>query len=518
MSQPPQDADRAQLVLQAGLRVFGRYTLTTLVGEGGMGVVWSARDETLGRDVALKFLADHVRRDPEAVRDLKRETNRSLALTHENIVRVYTFEEDAQAAAIVMEYVSGRSLAGLKAARPGGCFDVTDLAPLVSQICAALDYAHAKAKVVHRDLKPGNLLVTGAGILKVVDFGIARSFQDTETRLTAVMQATTGTLSYMSPQQLAGSRDEPAHDIYSLGATLYDLLTGKAPFYKGDIAGQIRESTPAPMNERRMELENTGAPIPVEWETAIFACLEKESARRPANAGAVAQAFGLQYVALRTSSPFQTQGTETHAATAVFPLTNGGRIGLEPGVLAPAPPAANENPATPTGQPAHKPATGKRGIVLLAAGVAAALIVGLGGYFVFRNSRAPARPSTAESPIADSPVAGHLPAAPAAESGARGKNSTVKTAVKTAAPVTRALVLSENPAVKASTSFLNFVAEAKISTVIAGPPSRAVINGKIVNAGDTVDATLGIVFDSVVSEQRAIFFKDKSGAIVTRKY
>ena len=283
---PDAESDRTQLILRPGARVFGRYTLTSILGEGGMGVVWRARDETLGDEVALKFLPDQVRRDSEAIRDLKRETKRCLSLTHENIVRIRTFEEDMHAAAIVMEYVPGKSLSALKAARPGACFDVADLAPLVPQLCAALDHAHLQAKVVHRGLKPANILVTDRGLLKVSDFGIARSLHD--TRQTTNPRGTSGTLGYMGPQQLDGEKDEPAHDIYALGAMLYDLLAGKAPFYKGDIMSQIRSATPVPVAERRAELGNTGAPIPPEWESTILACLAKDPARRPPTAGDVA--------------------------------------------------------------------------------------------------------------------------------------------------------------------------------------------------------------------------------------
>jgi serine/threonine protein kinase len=354
------DSDRTQLILQPGTHVFGRYTLTAILGEGGMGVVWRARDEKLERDVALKFLPDSVRRDPEAIRDLKRETRRCLDLTHENIVRVYDFVEDPLAAAIAMEYVPGQSLSALKAARPGGCFDAADLAPLVRQLCAALDYAHKEAKIVHRDLKPANILVTDTGKLKVADFGIARSLQDTHTRQTADLRATSGTLGYMGPQQLDGEKDEPAHDFYALGATLYDLLTGKAPFWRGDIMGQIRSATPAPMAERRAELENTGAPIPPEWENTILACLAKRAADRPASAGEVVARLGLGSgdITLVLNPPPPAPATEPGAVPALE-VSNAGRAkppaessarNAKPPTLA----ASEPNPASPPPPPPPK--------------------------------------------------------------------------------------------------------------------------------------------------------------------
>ena len=128
--------------------------------------------------------------------------------------------------------------------------------------------------MVHRDLKPANLLVTREGRLKVTDFGIARSLSDTHTRLTGRAGDTSGTLLYMSPQQLMGAHPTVADDIYALGVTLYELLTGKPPFHSGDVTLQIREVTPQPVNARLSALG--GAAVPPEWEETIKACLAKE--------------------------------------------------------------------------------------------------------------------------------------------------------------------------------------------------------------------------------------------------
>ena len=289
------DADdfTTRIGLAVGRKVFGRYVLEAVAGRGGMGVVWKARDERLERLVALKFLPEVVAADPEAVRDLLRETKRCLELTHPNIVRVYDLVQDGLLAAISMEYVAGESLAKRKAEAPGGCLTVEELAPLVAQLCAALDYAHGEAKVVHRDLKPANLLVTGDGKVKVTDFGIARSLTDTHTRLTGRVGATSGTLAYMSPQQVMGKKATPADDIYALGATLYELLTGKPPFYTGDITHQILQQAPASLAAQRAELEVKGGPVPAVWEKTILACLAKEPQDRPRSAGEVAARLGL---------------------------------------------------------------------------------------------------------------------------------------------------------------------------------------------------------------------------------
>ena len=278
--------------------MFGRYTLEIIAGRGGMGVVWRAHDDDLERTVALKFLPDAVAVDAEAVRDLKRETKRCLDLTHPHIVRVYDFMQDPASAAIAMEFVEGQTLARRKAEAPYGCLQVNDVAPLAGQLCAALDYAHFKAHIIHRDLKPANLLITRDGDLKVMDFGIARSLTETRTRLTNnAAGGTSGTLLYMSPQQLMGEKPCVADDIYALGATLYELLAGKPPFFRGDgyaLMTQIREKAPPSMTRQREDLQVLVAePIPKVWEDGILACLAKDPAARPRSAGELAVRLGI---------------------------------------------------------------------------------------------------------------------------------------------------------------------------------------------------------------------------------
>src|SRR5262249_32247363 len=151
-------------------------------------------------------LPPEVAADVEAVRDLKLETTRCLDLTHPHIVRVYDFVENESQAAIAMEFIDGESLAKRKIAAPGGCLEVAELAPLVAQLCSALAYAHGGAGVAPRDLKPANLLIARDGRLKVTDFGIARSLTESTTRLTGRGGETSGTLPYMSPQQVLGRK------------------------------------------------------------------------------------------------------------------------------------------------------------------------------------------------------------------------------------------------------------------------------------------------------------------------
>src|SRR3954469_8467849 len=244
----------------SGQKVFNRYTLIKTLGRGGMGVVWLARDEELERNVGLKFLPELIVHDRAVLGDMKRETRPSLDLTHKNIVRIYDFVHSDQSGCISMEYIDGDTLSNLRADKPRKVFEPHELEQWTSQLCDALDYAHNHARIIHRDLKPANLMVNQRGDLKISDFGISRSLSDSVSMLT-MEQGRSGTLVYMSPQQLDGERATHLDDIYSLGATLYDLLTSKPPFYSGQIDRQIQEKTPEQMIVRRVELgvKNTQA-------------------------------------------------------------------------------------------------------------------------------------------------------------------------------------------------------------------------------------------------------------------
>jgi len=279
-----------------GQKVFGRYVLERILGRGGMGVIWLARDEELDVQVALKFLPDEISKDAEAVACLKRETRRGLELSHPNIVKTYGFSRDDEAAAIAMEYVEGKTLSALKADREERpWFEVEEIAPWILSICQALDYAHNRAKVIHRDLKPINLMLSTAGEIKITDFGVAQVLQDSYSRVSANTVSSAGTLTYMSPQQAVGERPSVADDIYSLGATIYDLLSGRAPFVgnSSTIYIQVRDKVPPAVAERREELSHAGAAIPREWEETVSACLAKDPAQRPKSAMEVAARLGL---------------------------------------------------------------------------------------------------------------------------------------------------------------------------------------------------------------------------------
>ena len=324
-----------------GQKVFNRYTLIKTLGRGGMGVVWLARDEELERNVALKFLPELIVHDRAVLGDMKRETRRSLDLTHKNIVRIYDFVHSDQSGCISMEYIDGDTLSNLRADKPHKVFEPHELAEWTSQLCDALDYAHNHARIIHRDLKPANLMVNQRGDLKISDFGISRSLSDSVSMLT-MEQGRSGTLVFMSPQQLDGERGTPLDDIYSFGATMYELITSKPPFSSGNIDRQIREKIPPLMAERRKDLEVEGEILDDVWEKTIAACLAKNPDRRPQSFVEIAQQLGIDSPktvrAARAIQPPTTTTTvpppvpATATSTALPPLPR--RAGLSPAKLA----------------------------------------------------------------------------------------------------------------------------------------------------------------------------------------
>ncbi|MDI1337975.1 MAG: SUMF1/EgtB/PvdO family nonheme iron enzyme [Lacunisphaera sp.] len=275
-----------------GQKVFGRYLLKKVLGRGGMGVVWLAHDEKLDEELALKFLPEIVKLDATALDDLKRETKRARKLTHPGIVRIHDFLEDHLMAAIAMEAVDGVTLAQLRVDRPERCFEAADVTDWLAQLCTALDYAHNQARVVHHDLKPANIMLDGHGRVKITDFGIARSISDSISRVSAKGGGSSGTPAYMSPQQMLGEKPAVTDDIYALGATFYELLTGRPPFHTGNLVVQVQTVTPPSLASRRRDLEVTGAPIPEAWEQLLAACLAKNPAQRPQSTREVAQRIG----------------------------------------------------------------------------------------------------------------------------------------------------------------------------------------------------------------------------------
>lgn len=295
--------------------LFHRYRIERELGRGGMGRVLLAYDTKLAMHVAIKVLPDSVSDDSQATNDLRAEVLRGIALNHDGIVRTHTFEMDESGAAIVMEFVDGWTLGDLKQQRPGGCFDTMEILPWIEQLCGVLDYAHRVARIVHRDLKPRNLMVARDGQLKIADFGIAAQLSDAITRQTG-QGPSSGTPAYMSPQQAMGKTPSHLDDIHALGATIYDLLTGKAPFFRGNVIAQVLNAEPPPMAQRRQELGVGGkAAIPPAWESAVAACLAKEPGQRPQSAGEL-------LMRLREADFAPPAGGDAEAETAPVPRSH----------------------------------------------------------------------------------------------------------------------------------------------------------------------------------------------------
>ncbi|HEY1052117.1 MAG TPA: bifunctional serine/threonine-protein kinase/formylglycine-generating enzyme family protein [Prosthecobacter sp.] len=277
--------------LQPGFVFAQRFRLVRPLGQGGMGVVWLATDKNLkDREVALKFLPEDVCHDKGAIDDLRDEVLKARDLRHDNIVAIHDLIEAGGTAAISMEYIDGPTLDEHRRGMPGKILEAEDLQPLLRQACHALVYAHDRQPpLIHHDIKPLNFMLTSKGVLKLCDFGLSGTLCETRSRLSG-RNHLSGTTLYMSPQQLLAGSRMPADDIYSLGATLYELLTGKPPFYIGDVTQQIERTVPPTVMERRHVLgKTTGRTVPAELSRLVQQCLEKEPARRPASAAAVLQ-------------------------------------------------------------------------------------------------------------------------------------------------------------------------------------------------------------------------------------
>ena len=268
----------APMPLEPG-HTLGRYRLLEKLGEGGMGVVWRALDGSLGREVALKLLPDEVAQDPARLGRLESEARAIAALNHPGIVTLYSIEEADGRRFLTMELVAGRSLAEVI---PAEGLALPDLLRLALPLAEAVSAAHRRG-IVHRDLKPRNVMVTGEGQVKVLDFGLAQSPapgrgrhlrpDDEDARR---VRASTGTLAYMSPEQLQGLPVDPRTDVFSLGVVLYQMATGRRPFEAKSAAAlisailrdepvpptRLRPGAARPPRPADRALPGEGAPLP----------------------------------------------------------------------------------------------------------------------------------------------------------------------------------------------------------------------------------------------------------------
>jgi eukaryotic-like serine/threonine-protein kinase len=247
----------------------GRYLITRKLGSGGMAKVYLAEDQELGRRVAIKILDDRHASDAQFVERFRREAQNAGGLSHPNIVSIYDRGEAGGSYYIAMEYVEGRTLKELIVAR--GPSPIGIAVDYTRQILSALRFAHRKG-IVHRDIKPHNMIVDGDGRVKVMDFGIARSSTSQMTEAGSII----GTAQYLSPEQARGAPVDQTSDLYSTGIVLYELLTGTVPF-NGDtpveIAMKHLSQTPDPPSAHRAE-------VPRDLDYVVLRALAKDSAER----------------------------------------------------------------------------------------------------------------------------------------------------------------------------------------------------------------------------------------------
>jgi len=251
-----------------------RYEIIEQIGRGGMGVVFRARDKRLGREVALKRLPENLRDHPAAVQLFLREARAAAALNHPNIVTLFDADQEEQTFFITMELLEGDPLHVIL--RRAGRLSARDCARLGVQICAGLDYAHER-RIVHRDIKTANLFFTRGKVVKIMDFGLAKMVEEVRRSATLIG----GTPYYMAPEQALGEAVDARADIYALGVTFFELVTGAVPFREGDVTYHHRHSPPP---DPRTRAEG----IPDGFAELILEMLAKDPARRCASAAVVA--------------------------------------------------------------------------------------------------------------------------------------------------------------------------------------------------------------------------------------
>ncbi len=251
--------------MMTGEMIAGRYRLDRRLGIGGMSTVQLAVDERLEREVAVKLLAEHLAEDPTFVSRFQREALAAARLVHPNIVQVFDYglDEISDRHYIVMEFVDGRSCSALL--RERGHLDIDEALDIVMQSCRGLEYAHRHG-VVHRDVKPGNLLVANDANVKLADFGIAKA---TEQASITQVGSVLGTAAYLAPEQARGQEAGPASDLYSLGVVTYQLLSGRLPYE----ASSLSELALMQQRELPTPLEAFNPSVPITLARAVARAL-----------------------------------------------------------------------------------------------------------------------------------------------------------------------------------------------------------------------------------------------------
>ncbi|HUA70857.1 MAG TPA: protein kinase [Solirubrobacteraceae bacterium] len=297
-----------------GTSIVGRYRIEGRLGVGGMSTVQLAFDERLERFVAIKLLAEHLADDPTFVSRFRREALSAARLVHPNIVQVFDFGFDEQARQhfIVMEHVPGHSCAELL--RDHGPMEVDQAVDVVTQACRGLDYAHRNG-VVHRDVKPGNLLVSDSDVVKLADFGIARATdQSSITQVGSVL----GTAAYLAPEQARGEEAGPRADLYSLGVVAYQLLSGRLPYE----ASSLSELALKQQREPPASVDELNPRVPPELADAISMALSLDKEDRPETAMLLGEAIA---AGARGAEPLRTGARSRNPGTRATTRVLSGR-------------------------------------------------------------------------------------------------------------------------------------------------------------------------------------------------
>src|SRR4051794_37030629 len=348
-----------------------RYRLERRLGSGGMSTVELAFDTRLERYVAVKLLAEHLAQDSSFVARFRREALSAARLVHPNVVQVFDFGLDDQTGRqyIVMEHVDGQSCAEIL--RDEGHLGVDDAVDVLTQACRGLDYAHRNG-VVHRDVKPGNLLRSRDSVVKLADFGIAKAAEQSDiTKVGSVV----GTAAYLSPEQARGEPAGPASDLYALGVVAYQLLAGRLPYEAASLTDLARQQDAGPPPP----LDRINAEVPRALAAAVSRALEHDPEARYSGAREMEQALrdGLRGVAPAPTTAATralreddtaTRMLEGTAATTALPRTQARpRRRLEP---LDEPPARRPAAAPPPPVARRRKRTGMRRVLALLAIVA----------------------------------------------------------------------------------------------------------------------------------------------------
>jgi serine/threonine protein kinase len=262
--------DSGQLVLTVGHILAQRYEVLSLLGEGGMGAVYKARDVELDRMVALKVIRRELSGNRAILDRFKQELILATQVTHKNVVRIYDLGEADGLKFITMEYVEGEDLRTVIHQRMK--LPPTEAVALIEQVCRALEAAHSVG-VIHRDLKPQNIMLDKSGRILVMDFGLARTLEgDGMTQTGALV----GTMEYMSPEQALAQNLDQRSDIFSVGLILYELLTGVTPFHADSALASLIKRT----QERVVPVSDLDHSIPTALSQIVSRCLERDVALR----------------------------------------------------------------------------------------------------------------------------------------------------------------------------------------------------------------------------------------------